>query len=364
MNRGLAAIAALVVVVSCSPSGGAPSAARPQPIRLELSSPTRLDLGGVYNVNGVTLGHDRLAFPFQAERTGNSNMVVSVDLRSRVRTVVAKSEFPDGLINFVAVSGDWTVYDDQSDVRGDGAMENLWRIVAINHKTQQRRILATSGKKENPFVPYVKSHNGYVYWAMAEPDRSARLLLWRPEWAEPRTVLRHAEANTLDLRVDGDWMIYVGQAADTRDSEGSDCWRVRLGGGTPESLTNSGLAMDCISGADRVTWTEHIDHATKNPPSDGILGNPYRLFTKEPGQESVLLNEGYFSYSQGELFGQYLVWDDMETTVITRLDDPTDQRTIEGERAIDPFFSEADRLGLAHYVDGRTVVDLYELAPH
>ena len=351
-----------MIVASCS-SGGGTDASNPSP-SLELGEPVRLDLGDRHGVGVVTLGQDRVAFPFSSDRTGGRNAVVTVDLKTRERSVVAKSEFSDGTVNFVAVSGDWTVYDDQEHMRGDGEMDTLWRIVAVNGKTHERRILSTSGNKKDPFVPYVKSHDGYVYWAVAEPDQSARLLIWRPEWAEPRTVLRHADASILDLRVAGDWMVYLEPAADQQDKDGSDCWRVPLRGGKPEVLTRSGLVMDCATDDDHVVWTDHIDPKVDSPPDGEIFDDPYKLIAQRTGQEPVVLHQGYLSSSFIELFGPYVVWNDSnDGTVITRIDDPADQRVIEGDTAIDPFFSEAGRLGLAHDLDGRTVADLYDLIP-
>lgn len=363
-TAGIIAVLALVAT-SCSAGSDRPpeSAQAPGSTAVGLSAPTRLDLGGEYEVGVVALGQDRVAFPYDTDPSDGRSSIVSIDLASRRRTVVARSEFPDGLINFVAVSGDWTVYDDQEHLRGDGDMKTLWRIVAVNGKTHERRLLSTSGDQKDPFVPYVKSHNGYVYWAVAEPDQSARLLLWRPEWSEPHTVLRNAEADVLDLHVQGDSMVYVGPAAD-KNPDGADCWKVPLEGGTPTALTHSGLVMDCVADDEHVIWADHVDPEVDTPPDGMFFDDPYKLVVQRLGHEPVVVHEGYLSHSFIELFGPYVVWGDLnENTVMTRTDDPNVRRVIRGETAIDAFFSESGRLGIAHYVEERTVLDLYELAP-
>lgn len=75
--------------------------------------------------------------PIARQRGGNWNVVEAMTAHGRKPRVVARSQWPRGLINWAVVTGDWVAWSDQSAAQGDGVDDVLWRVHAINLRTGQ-----------------------------------------------------------------------------------------------------------------------------------------------------------------------------------------------------------------------------------
>ena len=86
-----------------------------------------------------------MVFTLAAAPQDGWDRVGSVGLTDGSRRTVARSEWPSGLINRVAVAGDWVAWVDQSHRQGDADPRVLWRVWALDTATHERRPLASDG---------------------------------------------------------------------------------------------------------------------------------------------------------------------------------------------------------------------------
>lgn len=310
-----------------------------------------------------SLDGDRVTYPTESHRGGFLDSVAILDLASRKRSVVARTSFPTGFINWAVSAGDWTVYVDQSNEQGDGSPFVLWRVRALNRVTHETRTLASNRNKPDAFVPRVYSTDGYVYWSSAEKDTTARESLWRPEWVAPRYVLRHSRFAPTRESVDDGWLYYQGPPKNrTKDPLASDCWRVRLDGTGAEVLTNSGLVMTCAADNGWLVWTNHIDPLTPSPPEDGIGDDPYELWARKVNGEPRLLHRGYFSSAVPTVAGDFVAWQnsDFELTV-TSLDDPEVSQVVSGDASVQTSLHDGDTWALLTTKGDDVVANLVDL---
>jgi hypothetical protein len=255
----------------------------------------RLHLGrGTHASSGDA---NRLVFGAEQSR-GAAESVVSLDLTSGVRTRVARSEFRHGFVNWAGAAGPWTVFVDQSHIQGDGSMNVLWRVVAVNPARHERKVLLSNGTKPDPWVPWLGSQDDYVFWSSAEHDakRTAREWIFHDGWSLPRTVMRHTELTPGTESISGNSLVYLGPPAVPRPGKqvGGDCWRVSLAGGNPEPLTETALVNGCAADAHWIAWTELIDPSTRPVPQEGFLDDPYELWAERLDQRNPeLLHHGY-----------------------------------------------------------------------
>ena len=251
---------------------------------------------------------DTLAYPLS--HGGDWDRVVAASLSTGRRHEVARTRFPAGLINRVALAGRWVVYVDQSARQSDTAPRVLWRVVAVRPGTDRRIVLTSNRGRPDPYVPIVRSRDGHVFWTRAEHDRTAREQVWEPGWAEPRDVLRHVEMTPGSGSISGHRLVYLGRAATgaTGHTVGGDCWSVPLTGGVPRALTHTALAMWCGAGDDALAWTLHIDPTVQPHPADGILDDPYELWAATGGGEPHRLRRGYFSMTDPAVGGGDVAW--------------------------------------------------------
>jgi hypothetical protein len=250
-----------------------------------------------------------LAYPV-ALHGGDWDRVVAMSLDTGKSREVARTGFPRGLINWVAVAGPWVVYVDQSARQSDAEPRVLWRVVATRPGTDRRIVLSSNGDRPDPYVPIVLSQDGHVFWTQAERDRTAREQAWQPGWAKPRDVLRHTEMTPGSESISGDRLVYLGPAATgaTGHTLGGDCWSVPLAGGTPQALTHTALAMGCTAGPGTLAWTLHIDPTVEPQPADGILDDPYELWARAGGGGPHLLRRAYFPMTNPAAGGGYVAW--------------------------------------------------------
>ncbi len=231
----------------------------------------------------MALDADRVVFPLADEGGADWRSVGVLDVGAHTQQVVAHSEFPQGLVNWVAGTGDWVAWVDQSRRQSDSDPNVLWRVRAKNLATGEERLLAGNGTTGDPFVPRVHGDAGFFYWTEAEADRSARELTWTAAWPRPRAILRHAEMTPGSETAADDALVYLSRAATGKKGHtvGGDCWTVPLdGSGRPQPLTHTALAMGCaVSDDGDLVWSEHIDPHTRPLPDDGVLDDPYKMQT-------------------------------------------------------------------------------------
>lgn len=263
--------------------------------------------------------------PVSRSLSGRWDTVEAITIGSKTTKDVAHTAWATGLINWVATTGDWIAWTDQSSKQGDGAIEVLWQVHARNLRTGQNRILASSGDKPNPFVPVIQAQDGYFFWTEPESDRSAQELLWKPGQERPHALLRHAEMTPGSASIAAGKLIYLGPNGRGLEGHttGGDCWEVPLTGGNPTPATHTALAMGCAARGDHVAWSQHIDPDTPTPPADGIYDDPYSLWSVDLSSTAtpVELHEGYNATFQPRLTDKALVWQEQsDKAFVTGLD--------------------------------------------
>ena len=287
--------------------------------------------------NGDT-GHDIVAMPTGERGVDTWNTVTVVDPSAGKSRKVARSAWRGGLINWIATTGQWVVYTDQSAEQGDADPSVLWRVHAVNLATGRQRTLASSGRTRTPFIPRVGAQEGVVYWTQAEPDRSAKEIVWRPGHGAPYAVLRHMEMTPDSATVAGGALFYLGPNGKglTGHTTGGDCWRVPLSGGTPVVVTHTALAMGCAVRGSRLVWSQHIDPDDPNPPEGEIMDDPYSLWTLDwtadgKAAEPVKLQEGYSEAYLLHPTEHALAWlQDSMKVMVTSLTTPSNQVEVPG----------------------------------
>ena len=275
------------------PSSSAPASQAPISVSTVATFPIQQG-----SVGPLALDDTKVAFPFSDDGSESWTKVAVGDLGTQQRTVVAGTIWSRGFINWVAVTGDWVAWVDQSGRQSDADPKVLWRVWALNLSTGKKQQLASNANTPDPFVPQVHAADGYVFWTQAEQDRSARELAWKTGTAAPRQLLRHVEMTPGSESAAEDQLVYLSHAAGSHHGHtvGGDCWSVPLGGGTPKPLTHTALAMGCDVTGDRLVWTQHIDPHQKPMPSDGVLDDPYMVVSsKVDGSERKVLHRGYLS---------------------------------------------------------------------
>ena len=305
-----------------------------------------------------------LVTPTASDRGTSWNAVTVVDLATKSARVVARSAWPDGLINWVATTNDWVAYVDQSAEQGPDHPAVLWRVEAVNLVTGATRELATSGGAPSPHIPVVNAQDGYVLWTQAEADGTAQESVWDTTHraATPTALLRHAEMTPGSATVADGAMVFLGRNGKglSGHTVGGDCWQVPLAGGTPTPVTTTALAMACAARGHHVVWSQHADPAAPTQPADGIYDNPYALWvldTSHPGAP-VQVEEGYSSTYDIQLTDDVLVWQRQSGRVMfSSLADPA--RRLAGPGRARRIVAGPDgRVGFTQDRGGRVTVEL------
>jgi hypothetical protein len=336
----------------------------------------------VTSISRFKLGHapqkisgnaDRLVYSLREPGDRDEASVMSLDVRTGDLTRVAHSEFDHGFINWAGVSGSWTVFVDQSHVQGNGGMDVLWRVVAVNPELHQRRVLLSNGEVPDPWVPWLGSRDDYVYWSSAESDaeRTAREWLWRHDWSRPRALLRHMRLTPGSESIGGDSLVYLGAAAARTPGRhvGGDCWRVPLAGGSPEALTHTGRASGCAADATWLVWNTLIDPSTRPAPKEGFIDNPYELWAERIDERKpMLVHRGYTAGGWPLVQDGFAIsWDRTGHRVIHDLRDPRSRIRLPS-RAWDLGTPVGERLALPDPVGQRyfefvDIVDVSRAGP-
>ena len=370
------AVTALVATAGCSVDHRDPAATPSTPIQPTATSarltsrapgPVQVRPVGVLAVPHSDIGPLALTghtavFPLTEGGGPDWDSVGVFDADADTERVVAHTDYPQGLINWAAGSGDWVAWVDQSRRQSDFDPNVLWRVHALNTGTGQQMLLASNGNRPDPFVPQVHATGDWFYWTQAEPDRTAREQIWTPSWARPRALLRHTEMTPGSESVVDQQLVYLGPAATRHGAHtvGGDCWAVPLDRtGAPTRLTDTALAMGCaVSDTGALVWSEHIDPRTRPLPDDGVLDDPYQLRTQAftnlgaatGDAKSRLLHRGYVSFGYPRAGHGFAAWQDVTGHVVLRSLDAAGQVRL--PRGVDAITLTAAGDAIA-YVTGR-----------
>jgi len=264
------------------------------------------------NVGPLRVGGGAVVFPFATDPAAGWTRVGLMHAGDRTPTTVARSQWPHGLVNWVAADGDWVAWVDQSAEQSDATPKVLWRVWALDTTTNQKVLLASNGRRADPYVPIVLGQDGWFFWTRAETDRTAREQIWKPGDDAPTDLLRHVEMTPGSESVSGDRLVYLGPAATASRGHtvGGDCWSVPVTGGTPEPLTHSALAMGCAAAGDVLTWSQHIAPDTAKMPALGLLDDPYTVWSQPlSGGRATRLHQGYVLSSPLLAGDGFVSWD-------------------------------------------------------
>lgn len=273
-----------------------PTAPRVKLPELRVRSVGHFKLPSAYAGNIQMFGHRFVVGIGSGPRSPFSTRVVMVNVDDGRQRIVARSQWSRGLVPWAVGSGHWIAWVDQSKLQNDFSYDVLWRVWAKNLRTGRRQLLASNGHTPDPYVPEVSAGSGYVFWAEAEPDRTAREFVWRPGSPSPRTLMRHREMTPGTETATGGMLTFLSTAAVPHKGHtvGGDCWTVPLAGGRPQPLTHTALAMGCATSHGWLVWSQHIDPETRNPPPDGIYDDPYTYWARAvDGGPPRLLHRGY-----------------------------------------------------------------------
>jgi hypothetical protein len=257
-------------------------------------------------------------------------------------------------VNFAAAAGHWVAWTDQSQVQSDTRANVRWRIWAKDLESGTTTLLATNGDRPDPYVPHIHSGSGHIFWATAETDRSARQWAWTPGAGPPRTLLRHVELSPDIESADRDHLVYLGASALPHHGRtvGGDCWALTFAGSDPVALTHTGLAMDCQAADGRLVWFTHIPPSYRPLPPDGVLDDPWEVWTKqlESTGSAVRLARGYIQGGSPAVGSGFAAWlgDGVRPFELHALDAQATTITLRG-RALSPrvFAAEGSLLMLA-----------------
>ena len=326
MNRIAGTLLALTILAGVVGCTGKPSTSGAKPTEEPTQDGSRIvHQLATHQVRGdigpIALDDHRAVFPLASPGEGDTTRVAAFDADTDALSIVAETEFGHGLINWVAVTGPWIGWVDQSRRQSDADPEVLWRIHVLNTETGQGHVIGSNGDRADPFVPQIRAGDGSFFWAEAEPDRTAREYIWQPAWPAARPLLRHVELTPGTETVADGHLVFLGRAAPPRTGHttGGDCWTVSIGSvGAPEPLTSTGLAMGCaISQRGELVWTEHIDPKSRRLPRDGVLDDPYQVKTQTipeieggstPASPTRLLHRGYLPWGYPRSGAGFTVW--------------------------------------------------------
>lgn len=266
---------------------------------------------GRRDVGPIALDGTTVIYAFADPGSTDWTHVGVADTQTGTERVVADSAWPDGLINWVAGAGDWIAWVDQSARQSDAQPFVLWAVHAQNMATGEEVILATNGDLPDPFVPVVHGQDGYAFWTEAEPDRTAREMIWKPGWDKPRTLLQHAEMTPGSETATDGMLVFLSHPATAHRGRtvGGDCWAVPLdGSGSPRPLTHTALAMGCAASDGWLAWSLHIDPKNRPLPPDGVLDKPYEVFVRRLNGKALLLHRGYLSTGYPDVGDGFVAW--------------------------------------------------------
>jgi hypothetical protein len=288
-------LAGLCLVSACSDGGTAIKAPPPSTAQASMAPTTtpskpaatdKVRLSKVADFSGtgtstgpMALGDGVLAYPFTTVRSSTRwDQVEAVPLSSMHRSVVARSAWPDGLIESVVVGGGWLVYVDQRQKAGvQDQPPSQWRVDAVDLATGARILLGTSGDRADPVPPYVSRTGGYVLWTPYGTGAKLPTYDWKPGWPAARTLPIPDPAPQGGISIVGKHLVYLVDSS-TPVSVAfptGDCWEAPLSGGKAVQVTTTGLVENCVARGDDLFWSQIDDPTSADnfDPSSTWLGS-------------------------------------------------------------------------------------------
>lgn len=256
---------------------------------------------GVSSVLRARLGHGEvlagdqsrhhLAETISSSATHRPRRVQVIGLGDGHRRTVAKTSWPQGVVQGAVMVGEHTVvYNDQDRVQGMDMMTR-WKLVAVDLRSGHRRILAASGSAE-PWSPHPSSNGHAVLWTelrnRSKPHQDQAVFEWRPGWREPRVILRHSVLNPDTLALVRGRLVYASMSkTHTRRGHGIDLFAQQVGSSQRQQLSHSGLVTFSDVAGGHVAWTELN-------PKHGALDDPWSQWVAPlDGGHPVRLEKGY-----------------------------------------------------------------------
>lgn len=259
-----------------------------------------------------------IVYPATSGRGTLWNEVGSFDATTGVKTVLARTGYRHGMINWVSRTGTWTVYVDQSRQQSDAHPTTLWRLIAIEDTTGRTRTLDSSGGRPAYNVPRLRSDGGGVLWSSITREHRDALWWWKPSWPSPRLLVSGWDVDPATTRVDSERVVFHARPkpSEATLSTAGECWSVPIQGGQPVALTRTGgLVLDCDAGDGWLVWRQ-----TRNPtdpnPDDVEAETPYELWAQHLHGKPVLIHQGAMPYTYPYTAGGMLLWMENDEQVI------------------------------------------------
>ncbi|WP_203336947.1 hypothetical protein [Nocardioides limicola] len=209
---------------------------------------------------------------------------------------VAKTNYPSGLIDWLAITGDHVVYIDSESVPDTFGGDPLrWQLWAVNLRTGESELIDESGPAGSMEGIAQNADDERVVWVRwadpLDPRKGMRIEQWEPG-TKPSVVAADLRISSATVYPSTHGVVYPslsrGQVRGTSRQDlhllGED--------GVSTPLTSSGLLIDFTVNDDRLTWTEYSDPRSVAEPA----AEPYKIFTRrlgDPKAESVQVQEGY-----------------------------------------------------------------------
>jgi len=238
-----------------------------------------------------------LAYAFARKQNTDAKAVEVVELATEDARVVARSRWPEGLVNWVQLAGDTLIYTDQDRLPDSWDMRSKWRLYALDLVTGERTVLATSGGRAQPWLPAPHSAEGFVVWSELQNRRDladgVRVRLWRPRWEKPRTLMDHAKVLMTSEQISDGQLVYIGPSGGkVKGYFRQDVFTVPLrGGGEPVQLSDHNW-VDWVAAADGMAvWSK------RRNPRRNDLADPYTHWSRplDRSEPAVRIQRGFTS---------------------------------------------------------------------
>ncbi|HET6154077.1 MAG TPA: hypothetical protein VFE15_14080 [Marmoricola sp.] len=303
---------------STAPASMAPTTTPSAPAATDKVTLTRVAsfTGTGASTGPMALGDGVLAYPFTTAGS-RWDQVEAVRLATMRRSVVATSQWSDGLIESVAVGNGWLVYVDQRQKVGvQDQPPTQWRVKAVDLATGRTIVLGTSGNRADPGPPYVSRTGGYVLWTPYGTGAALPTSVWKPGWAAARKLPTPDPAPQGTISIVGNRLVYVVDSSTPVSAAfpTGDCWEAPLTGGKAEQVTTTGLVENCIARGDDLFWSQIDDPASADnfDPSSTWLGS---LSTRQ----AVELTSTTAKASGDASFGAgFVAWSNLSQQAVVR----------------------------------------------
>ena len=347
MIRAAASVVVLVAAVSVTAACGGEA-----PLRGPGRSHDALPTLSISQRLGTRIGPPQMSgavivYPATSGRGTAWNEVIAMNPTTGRKRVAARTRFADGMINWVARTGSWTVYVDQSRQLSDAHPTTAWQLVARDDATRRTRVLDSSSGELTGYVPRLRSQGGAVLWSSITLDGQHALWWWRPSWSGPRRLVAGVDIDPATASIDEESVVFHAPPphAGANPGNAGECWRARTSGGRPAAVTHTGgLVLDCSAGDGWLVWRQ--SRQPTDPAAEDVdVETPYELWAQHRAGRPVLIHRGVMPYTYPYTAGGMLLWmENDEQVVLERLSNPRSARRLQRH------FVRFDPFGDEHYI--------------